>query len=307
MRTTHERARDAILGTFAADAAALGLHWVYDQDEVRAKGGDQPEFFDPAGNQYHARRKIGEFTHYGDHALVALESVAEAGGLDIEDYLRRFEARFGDPAYDGYLDHATKDLLESKKGADDNQVGALVKLPVFVARYLEDPEFEARIEEAIRVTHDNTQAVRYGVAAACAIRVAILGGTAEKAVDSVCKPSRAIEHLLVRVLDAGPDMAAFALEAGQTCPVPNSLPTALHEALHGGDFENTVRGSILSGGDSSGRLFVSAAIRGATDGISGGWWQKVAARERIEALTKRLLGRVSGAERPETLSEETAQ
>ncbi|MEE8104737.1 MAG: ADP-ribosylglycohydrolase family protein [Planctomycetota bacterium] len=303
MRTKHDRARDAILGSFLADAAALGLHWIYDQDEVRAKGGDHPEFFDPAGNQYHARRKVGEFTHYGDHALVALESVAESGGLDVEDYLRRYMVRFGDSAYDGWLDHATKDLLKTKKGADDNQAGAFVKLPILVARYLDDPEFEARIEEAIRVTHDNTQAVRYGVAAACAIRAAILGGTAEEAVDSVCKPSKAIEHLLVRVLESDADMAAFALEAGQTCPVPNSLPTALHEALHGGDFENTVRGAILSGGDTSGRLFVSAAIRGATDGISDAWWQKVAARERIEALTERVLG----AERPKTPSEETSQ
>jgi ADP-ribosylglycohydrolase len=289
MRTTRDRARDAILGSFLADAAALGLHWNYDQKDLQAKGGDQPEFYDPSGNQYHSRRKVGEFTHYGDHALVALESVAENGELDAEDYLRRYVARFGDAKYDGYVDHATQDLLKANKGADDNQAGAFVKLPVLVARYLEDSEFEARIEEAIRVTHDNTQAVRYGVAAACAIRAAIRGANAEEAVDSVCKPSKAIEHFLARVMEAGPDMAAFAIEAGQTCPVPNSLPTALHEALHGGDFAGTVRGSILSGGDTSGRLFVSAAIRAATDGIPADWWEKVAAKEQIEALTDRLL------------------
>ena len=56
MRTLRDRARDAILGAFVGDAAATGLHWIYDVDEVERLGGDAPEFFSPKDNQYHAKR-----------------------------------------------------------------------------------------------------------------------------------------------------------------------------------------------------------------------------------------------------------
>ena len=57
MRTPRDRGRDAILGAIVADAAAVGLHWVYDVDEVRRRGGGEPEFRPPGENKYHARRE----------------------------------------------------------------------------------------------------------------------------------------------------------------------------------------------------------------------------------------------------------
>ncbi|MHC4548323.1 MAG: ADP-ribosylglycohydrolase family protein [Planctomycetota bacterium] len=283
------RARNAVLGPFVADAAAAGLHWIYDVDEVRRRGGDAPEFQPPRENPYHSRRGVGRFTHYGDHALVALESLVARGDLDTEDYRQRLLERFGAPDYDGYLDHATKDLLASGRGADDNQAGCFAKLPVLVARFLEDPELEPRLEEAIRTTHDHAHAVRYGLAAATAIRAAIRGAGPAGAVAAVAEGRGATAALARTALEADRDVVAFAVRTGQTCPVPHALPVALHAALHGPDFRAAVRQSILSGGDSAGRLFVSAAIRGATDGVPPGWLARVADRARIEELTDRLL------------------
>ena len=286
------RAMHAILGTFVADAAAAGLHWIYDVDEVRRRGGAKPEFQPPAANQYHAKRQTGEFTHYGDHALVVLESLVECGDFDPDDYRKRLIARFGAADYGGYLDHATKDLLATGKGSDDNQAGCLVKLPAMVARYLEDPELEERVEAAVRVTHDNAQAVRYCRAAAAAIRTAILGANAQGAVAAVVERRTArgsTAALAEKALDAPDETVAFALEMGQNCPVPNAMPVALHASLHGPDFKTVVRNSILSGGDSAGRLFLAAAIRGATDGVPQDWLEKVVGHRRIQELTERLL------------------
>ena len=56
-----DRARNAILGALVGDAAATGLHWIYDTDEVRRRGGTTPEFQPPAQNPYHARRSVGDF------------------------------------------------------------------------------------------------------------------------------------------------------------------------------------------------------------------------------------------------------
>jgi ADP-ribosylglycohydrolase len=285
------RARDALLGPFVADAASAGLHWIYDTDEVRRRGGDTPEFQPPEGNTYHARRTTGQPTHYGDHALVMLESLVAQGDLDAEDYRTRFVARFGGDDYDGYLDHATQDLLSSGHGADDNQAGCFPKLPALVVRFLNDPELDARVETAVCVTHDNLQAVRYSLAAATAIRAAILGASPQAAVAAVVErgESGATTVAARQALAAGPDVVAFALGKGQSCPVPNAFPVALQSALHGSDFRAMVRQSILSGGDSTGRLWVAAAIRGATDGVPADWLGKLADRARIEELAGRLL------------------
>ncbi|MEM8883192.1 MAG: ADP-ribosylglycohydrolase family protein [Planctomycetota bacterium] len=281
-----ERARQAILGALVADAAAMGLHWIYDVDRVAELGGAEPEFHPPV--DYHQKRSPGGYTHYGDHLLVALESIAESGGLDVEDYRGRYKQRFS-ADYDGYVDHATKDLLETGRGADDNQAGALTKLVAYTVRYLEDPEFEARIEESIRATHENEQAVRYGVAAACAIREAIRGSDARASVEAACRTSGAVNKQLEEVLAAEDDVIAYALQRGQTCPVPNSVPVAFHAALHGDSFEESVRASILSGGDTSGRLMVTGAIRGATDGVPDAWLAKLGDRAQAEALADRVV------------------
>ena len=95
--------------------------------------------------------------------------------------------------------------------------------------------------------------------------------------------------MVEKVLGADADMVAFALATGQTCPVPNAFPVALHAALLARDFKDAVRASIWSGGDTSGRLYVTAAIRGATDGVPEDWAARLAGRAEIGGLIERLL------------------
>lgn len=282
----NDRARSAILGALVGDAAAMGLHWIYDMDEVRRRGGGAPEFQVPG--QYHARRHPGDFTHYGDHAMVVLESLAERGKLDLGDYRRRMLARFGDCGYDGYLDKATKWLVATRSGADDNQAGCFAKLAPILAVHMDDPELDARLEAAIRVTHDNDWAVKCGLAAAAAIRAAILGANPHGAVAAAVERGGEGGRLARLALEAGPDHLAFARKAGQACPVSQSLPVALHAALCGPDYAAAVRATILAGGDSAGRLLVAGAIRGATDGVPEAWLARLRDRVRIEHLLHRL-------------------
>ena len=134
----------------------------------------------------------------------------------------------------------------------------------------------------------NAQALKYGLCAADAIRAAIRGGSPDDAVEAAACSKGAVTALAQRVRKAQPDHVRFALDTGQNCPVPNAFPVALHAALFGGDFKDTVRNSILAGGDSSGRLFVAAAIRGATDGVPGDWLANLTDRARIEELLAKL-------------------
>ncbi len=81
--TTKDRLRGAVWGQFVGDAAALGTHWIYDLSELSARfPGGIFGFEAPAAGDYHESKKPGDQTHYGDGALVLLESIAEHGGFD---------------------------------------------------------------------------------------------------------------------------------------------------------------------------------------------------------------------------------
>src|SRR5580700_1483559 len=112
--TVQDRLRGAVWGQFVGDASALGAHWIYDLRELSAKfPGGVVGFETPQPGHYHEGRKPGDQTHYGDGALVLLESIAEVGGFDARAFGKRFVDTFGSPNYRGYLDHATKGTLEN--------------------------------------------------------------------------------------------------------------------------------------------------------------------------------------------------
>jgi hypothetical protein len=70
-------------------------------------------FETPREGAYHFPKKSGEQTHYGEAALVMLESVSELGRYDGNDFLERFLAKFGSPDYTGYRDKATRGTREN--------------------------------------------------------------------------------------------------------------------------------------------------------------------------------------------------
>lgn len=75
------RAAAAVLGALVGDAAALGYHWQHDQGKLAAAvagSGGVVEFAAP-GPPYHALRKSGDVSFYGETTLATLRSLRDAG------------------------------------------------------------------------------------------------------------------------------------------------------------------------------------------------------------------------------------
>jgi len=75
-------AETMVLASFAADALALGAHWIYDTRQIDARFGRVADFLKPSPPTYHPAKACGELTHYGDQTLVLLRSVSACGGFD---------------------------------------------------------------------------------------------------------------------------------------------------------------------------------------------------------------------------------
>ena len=81
------RIRGAIWGQFAGDAFCLGSHWIYDLTELERRFPGGPQGFEsPVSGHYHFGKRSGDLTHYGDGALLLLQSLAKQGRFDAVDF-----------------------------------------------------------------------------------------------------------------------------------------------------------------------------------------------------------------------------
>lgn len=147
---THNRCKHMILGALVADAAAMGLHWIYDQPHIRKLAPEAPEFMPPLAKNYegvpayfaHPTLSAGAQSQYGVQSLVMLRALVDAGGrYDPATYTAAFRAHFGyGGAYVGYIDHATGDTLDNFRRFNDAAKACAQALPF---------DGEARVRNAL--------------------------------------------------------------------------------------------------------------------------------------------------------------
>lgn len=135
------RAQTLIASSLLADAATMGLHWIYNQQDIATKisGRQGGEFFEPPSCPFYTYES-GKFSPYGDEIIPVLRSMATEGALNFEhaaatsyEYLK---------SYEGRLNHCSKLFIENRDagkdwrhaGADDHQTQGIIKVPLLVAR-----------------------------------------------------------------------------------------------------------------------------------------------------------------------------
>ncbi|MFP4210054.1 MAG: ADP-ribosylglycohydrolase family protein [Alkalispirochaeta sp.] len=123
MKDRQTRRKEIILGALVADAASMGLHWIYSQPKIRRIAPEAPEFLEPDPSNYegipayfaHDARHAGDFSMYGEGMLVVLRSVAETQTFDWQHYARAFQGHFGfGGEYVGYIDTPTRITLTNQ-------------------------------------------------------------------------------------------------------------------------------------------------------------------------------------------------
>ncbi len=294
-----------ILGALTADAAAMGLHWIYDQDHIARIAPEAPEFRAPSAADYdgvkgyfaHAGCASGDPSQYGEQLQVLMRALAANGGAyDAEVYASAFRAHFGyGGAYVGYIDRATRESLNNIVGVDDPaphlgsndvQLPAVSKLPALVAAMADadDDTFNAAVTSAVSVTNRAPMAVDYGHIAARMMLAAL----STNDVTAIVSAGRAV---------ASPEAAALLDEAtvmsersanevaqhfGLACNLIQGVPVAVHIIMTAPSYAEAIRANIYAGGDTCGRAILIGAVLGATYGVGG---DKGIPQEWVERLT----------------------
>ena len=156
---SEDRAVAAIMGGLVADAATLGLHWLYDPDRLaQICAGRDVAFLRPDAANYdgakgvfvHHGKQAGDLSQYGTTASLALAALADEGGKEAPArFAQLFQTTFGPGGtWTGYIDRPTRGALERMAaseqitGIDDDQMPALSTIAAITAAGREEQLLE---------------------------------------------------------------------------------------------------------------------------------------------------------------------
>lgn len=320
--TLADRIRGALWGQFVGDAMCLGSHWIYNLGEMEQRFPGGPKGYEaPAEGHYHYPKEPGDLTHYGEGALVLLESIATSGELDLADYWLRYFENFGSPEYVGYVDIATHGTLENfarfeeenpnatyhyEGGADDDQMCMVSRFAPLIVAHREDPALLEVVERCTRVCQNNERAVAYAQVAALILKNLLDGADFNAAVHHAHEVALALHPALgpelQRKIEAGisssVDETTLAIQKlGQGCPLPQSFPASIICASkHSHSFPKALLANLRAGGDNAGRGALIGSWLGALHGypaIPAAWTMRLTAAPRIDALVERVIARAT--------------
>lgn len=272
-------ARDLVLPSFFGDALALGPHWVYDPAKIAGWYPGGIRTYDAPRSSYHPGKAAGDFTHYGDQALVLLESLASAGGTLANwpaDWQRWAERIHDDKS--SYFDGATRGTLENLAGgvaepSESGDLGGAARIAPLLA-FTRDPELLVTMARSQTVlTHGDPQVIDAAeFFARAALSVAGGAGFEEAFDEAASSPYDALPAIdwvtLGRDAAAG-DLAAQAGALGLGCGIGGAFPITIAVAFrHESDPVAALSANAMLGGDSAARGLLLGLLMGARHGVT---------------------------------------
>lgn len=301
-----ERAKAMVLASFAGDSLALGPHWIYDVDEIERRFGRVETLLKPSPDSYHPTKNAGEFTHYGDQTMALLESIAEAGRFDLEEFSLKWRKMFSD--YHGYFDHATKGTLqnlEGGRGPEDSgspstDLAGATRIAPLVYRYRDDlVSLITAVKAQTAMTHNAQVVIQSAEFLAGAAWEILAGATPKQAIIQLAEGPYKGGFVASSVHEALETVSTSTKEAilefGQSCNTKCALPAVVHLVVkYEGDLKEALVENAMAGGDSAARGLAVGMLLGAHLGLESipeGWIAGMKGHKRISDLLATIDGR----------------
>jgi ADP-ribosylglycohydrolase len=296
-----DNAKAMVLASFLADSLALGAHWIYDTAQIEKSFGRVDQLLQPGPNSYHGTKRRGDFTHYGDQAMVLLQSVFENEGFSLKSFSKRWRLLFEN--YNGYIDQATRMTLSNfgegrppdESGSNSHDFSAAARIAPLVYFYRHDVELLAqysRLQTAM--THRTPHVLDSAVFFARVAWQVLQGSEPVRALTEVTEKHFKDSPVSGWVADGlnsqTKDSVTAIADFGQSCSVGDAFPGVVHLiSKYQDDLVEALVQAVMAGGDSAARGMAVGMVLGAHLGmpaIPESWLSSLNAREKIEACLK---------------------
>ncbi|MEP4194411.1 MAG: ADP-ribosylglycohydrolase family protein [Aliishimia sp.] len=282
---------DILLGALIADAACLGLHWIYAPEKIAAiaeRQGGQCAFtpldiknYEGVKTFAHGARSDGMMTQIGEVLRLTIQSMnAHDGAFDVSAYQTAFAGHFGaGGAYQGFMDRPTRGALEniaaeqSPSGIDDNQTPALSRLPAILVGYHGQENLADMVTASMEVTNVNDVAAAYSHTFTEVLSRVMQNEPLDEALNAAANSANAlIKADLIAALAApehdSTEFAGLTGLMGRACSLPSAGPVIFHILKHSRSYQEAIERNILAGGDNAGRSIMIGAIMAGKHGVA---------------------------------------
>jgi ADP-ribosylglycohydrolase len=155
-----------LFGSYCADALSLGVHWIYDSQELAKKHGRVTEYKEPGADSYHPHKQAGDQGHVGDQSLCLLKFLTRERKWDPSNFMDDWLGMW--PDYNDYVDGATKATLanvqnqtdKTQGGSDSAEIAGPARIAPLISFLANSPEIEvvkAAVEQTM-LTHRSKEA-----------------------------------------------------------------------------------------------------------------------------------------------------
>ena len=262
-----------LFGSYCADALSLGVHWIYDSQELAKKHGRMTEYKAPGADSYHPHKQAGDQGHVGDQSLCLLKFLTRERKWDPSNFMDDWLGMW--PDYNDYVDGATKATLanvqnqtdKTQGGSDSAEIAGPARIAPLISFLANSPEIEvvkAAVEQTM-LTHRSKEAEESATFLARAGYRLIHGANLLDTLNET-----APEWALKKANSVLSENAVDAIgKLGPACSISSALPSVLYLTIkHGSDIETAFIENAMAGGDNCARGLVLGMLLGATDGMA---------------------------------------
>ena len=289
-----------VWASLAADALALGAHWIYDTRQIDQQVGRMTTLQAPLPSSFHKNRKRGDLTHYGDQTTVLLQSIVEAGGFSLTAFARAWQRYFAD--YDGYRDHATKTTLQrmeagmplEEAGSASSDLAGAARIAPLVHYYCHDEDaMVTSVRQQTALTHRNPDVIDSADYLARVALRAIQGQDPQKALQDVRRQyfdRPPFDRWVAEGIESRGGETRVAIgRFGQACNVAAAFPGVVHliAKYHADPVEGLIE-NVMAGGDSAARGMLAGMVFGAFSGLGAISEQWLTGMNQSDLIEKKL-------------------
>ena len=262
-----------LFGSYSADALSLGVHWIYDTNELAQKHGRVSEYKAPGAGSYHPHKQAGDQGHVGDQTLCLLKFLMREKKWSPSDFMDDWLAMW--PDYNDYVDGATKNTLanlqnqsdKTQGGSDSVEIAGPARIAPLISFLANSPESEvvqAAVEQTM-LTHRSKEAEESATFLAKAGYRLIHGANLLDTLNET-----APEWALKKANSVLSENAVDAIgKLGPACSISSALPAVLYLTIkHGSDIETAFIENAMAGGDNCARGLVLGILLGASNGMA---------------------------------------